>query len=217
MDLFVTGRMPSQNSRLVLEPANFMQCNATGYSDAVGWRLAGILKFNDCRYSILRALVYRRLAMEVCPNLRLTYVASNINGVTSGLVGLSGKSKGPDQQHGAEKDQASGNPGSPHHALRGFIHSLRGSVHSLLGSKVIGLVFLSYGFAALAGLGGYIVFDDLNRERKRQWFGRALLCCCPSLRLSVSFWACPDVAMATNPNATAMIQERKGIGERILL
>ncbi len=51
-------------------------------------------------------------------------------------------------------------------------------VHTLLGSKIIYLSLTSFGFAALAGLGGGIVFDNLNRERKWKRFGWWLLVLC---------------------------------------
>jgi hypothetical protein len=60
------------------------------------------------------------------------------------------------------------------HSLGGFIHGLRREVHSLLGEKIVLLALSGFGFAALAGYGAFVVFDDLDRKRDRQRLGRVL-------------------------------------------
>ncbi|MBB93074.1 MAG: hypothetical protein CML68_00495 [Rhodobacteraceae bacterium] len=52
---------------------------------------------------------------------------------------------------------------------------MRSRVHTFLGDKVVFLALAGFIFAALSGLGGFIVFDDPNREPKRLLIGRVLL------------------------------------------
>jgi len=104
---------------------------------------------------------------QVCPNLRLTDFSGGIYSLQGSTVRLSRKAQSPNQKSSSEKDKKSGNPSSIFHTMGGFIHGLRSSVHALLGGKVVLLTLSGFGFAALAGLGGFTVFDDPNRDRKR--------------------------------------------------
>lgn len=60
------------------------------------------------------------------------------------------------------------------HPLGGVIHSLCGRVHALLGDGVVYLPLAGFFFAALAGIGGGLILDNFNRERKRKRLGWAL-------------------------------------------
>jgi hypothetical protein len=54
-----------------------------------------------------------------------------------------------------------------------------------LGSKVRYLPLAGFFFAALAGIGGGLILDNFNRERKWKRLGWLLLVC----GLSAGFWA----------------------------
>ena len=97
--------------------------------------------------------------LNVRPNLALTDVAGDINGILRGLVSLASEIEGDEQQSGADAHSPSLIKRILRHPLSGFIDRLRSGVHALLGDKVVYLPLCGFGFAALAGLGGGLVLD----------------------------------------------------------
>ena len=67
------------------------------------------------------------------------------------------------------------------HALSGFVHRLRSISHSLLGDQIVLLALSALPFAALTGIGGFLVFDDPNRNAQKLRLGIVLLLFCPIL------------------------------------
>ncbi len=55
------------------------------------------------------------------------------------------------------------------HSLSGKIHFLRSRIHSLLGDKIVFIVLVGFGFAALAGIGLGMLLDDFNTDRRVGW------------------------------------------------
>jgi hypothetical protein len=63
------------------------------------------------------------------------------------------------------------------HPLGSVINFACFHIHSLLGDKIVYLPLFGFGFSALAGIGGGLVLDNVNRQRNRKHLGRWLLCC----------------------------------------
>ena len=119
--------------------------------------------------------VHRDIVTEVSANLSFADHPGNFDGAPSRAISLSGEGKRPNQETGAEADEDSRYQRVQSHSLRSFVHFLRSRVHTFLGDKVVFLALAGFIFAALSGLGGFIVFDDPNREPKRLLIGRVLL------------------------------------------
>ncbi|MDY6859952.1 MAG: hypothetical protein SWN98_11505, partial [Pseudomonadota bacterium] len=105
-----------------------------------------------------------KLKGYIRPDLSLSDLSGSIDSGLSGPIGLSSEEERPNQKHSTYGDSAERPPRGPIHALSSFIHRLRGSVHALLGDKIIFLALGSLGFSALAGFGGYRIFDDPDRN-----------------------------------------------------
>ena len=93
-----------------------------------------------------------------------------------GLVGLRSKVKRSEKQSGADRDKACGVQRVVPHVISRRLDILCSGVHTLLGDKVRFLPLGSLCFMALAGLGGGLILDNFNRDRKRQRWGWRLLC-----------------------------------------
>ena len=149
-----------------------------------GWALTRIFEY-DCP---MKATSFVRggqdihdLDANIGPDLSFADIKSDIYSGPRCLVCLAGEKQSPNQKHCTDADKESRDPSRVHHTLGGIIHGLRSQVHTLLGFKVVFLTLISFGFAALSGLGAFIVFDDSDREAKRQVIGRMLLLACPLL------------------------------------
>lgn len=155
------------------------------------WRESILSDTNTCRHQeslggSLATILYKHRELEVIAvfepvhvfhmniGARLVpgYLSGNGDGILSGTVGLTGQDKRPNEQNGANSHNYKGEPSSP-------LRAMRRSIHTLLGDKIILLPLLSLFFAALTGIGCFIVFDDLNRQWRRQFIGRLLLFSCP--------------------------------------
>lgn len=91
------------------------------------------------------------------------------------LVSLAGQPQGGDQEHGADPNKDGRDQAVERHALGGVIHGLRSQVHALLGGQVVYLVLAGLGLAALAGLGGGLILDNVNTNKRRRSLGWLLL------------------------------------------
>ncbi|MBK1634790.1 hypothetical protein CKO19_03485 [Rhodovulum adriaticum] len=89
------------------------------------------------------------------------------NSRLSRLIGLSSEAQRPHQKASANPNKTDAQRRDPKQPPRSLFYRLGGAVHALLGYKVALLQLAVYGFAALAGFGGFLAFDDLNGERKR--------------------------------------------------
>ncbi len=118
---------------------------------------------------------------QVSSDLLLADDSSDIDCLSRRPIRLPGEAQSPNQKTRTNPDKYGGQQGVEGHSLSGHIHGLRGRVHALLGGKIVLLVLAGFGFAALSGLEGFIVFDDLNRNPKRQIVGRLLLAFGPIL------------------------------------
>ena len=128
-----------------------------------------IIKANAYRNNVFPVLPgsRRKFCLFVCDiwaSLRNPYVSGDFESFVSSDINLPHRNKILSQQSSAESDEAGGDRRGPYHALGSFIHSLRGSVHALLGFKVIFLTLLCFSFAALSGLGGFLIFDNANTD-----------------------------------------------------
>lgn len=132
--------------------------------------------------------IFARLVVDMLPHyfgirndirsyLPLADISCHIDGPLSGQISLAGKVEGDDQQGSADSDESGRDKRVQSHTLGGFIYRLRSSVHALLGDKIVFLVLAGFGFAALAGLGGGFILDNVNQERNRKRLGWLLLCC----------------------------------------
>lgn len=115
--------------------------------------------------------------VKIGSRLSLADVAGDFNRFSSGLVSLPSEVQGNDQKPGADANESGGNQIIQSHSLGGFVHRLRGGIHALLGDKIVLLALGGFFFAALAGLGGGLILDHYDRERKRKRLGWGLLLC----------------------------------------
>lgn len=160
---------------------SFAKVQAAEYPNVSGWRRARVDKLRSDLCGIAIENEVASLSANISSYLPLTYVAGDINSGLRSAIGLARKAESPNQQAGSYRDKNRGEKRVEGHVLGGLIHRLRSFVHALLGDKIIYLALAGFGFAALSGLSGFIVFDDLNRERNRQLIGRGLLISCPVL------------------------------------
>lgn len=177
-----TASDPRPNARPVSRSDYTVNMGGSFYLDIASRRVTGIPYFDDGRYIVFFARVGRRDTKEIGADLRFSNVPSYVNGSISSLgrshcrtICLYSQHQGGEQKDSTNADQPSLDFGQPNHALSSVVHSLRSYVHSLLGDKIIYLALTGFGFAALAGLGGGLVLDNFNRERKRIRFGWLLL------------------------------------------
>ena len=155
-----------------------------------GRRLPGVENLHDEQKSAISELDHCFRDMQVSAASSNGHLPRYFNSLQGRCVGLSNETKVPVEQSGANKNEKGGYPSGPLHALRGFVHRYRSLGHALLGFEVKFLVFVSFGFAALAGEGGFRVFDETNGNRKRSgWLfllGGSFLAL-PRFALSVPF------------------------------
>ena len=118
---------------------------------------------------------------QVSTGLRFTHFSRDRHSFPGSFIGIASQEESPNEQAGADGHGSERKPASVLHTLRGSIHRLRSFSHSLLGDKIVLLALSAYPFAALAGFGGFIVFDDANRNPKRLLLGRLFLVFCPIL------------------------------------
>ena len=114
-------------------------------------------------------------------NLLESRLARNFYSVSGRFIGASSEKQSPNQKGGTKRHSAERQPRGTFHALSGFVHRLRGISHALLGDKIVLLSLGALLFAALAGLGGFLVFDDPNRNSIRLRFGWLFLTAGPFL------------------------------------
>jgi len=91
------------------------------------------------------------------------------------LIGLDREPKRQDKQKISTNDEPCGVLRVIPHVVGGILDRLCGVVHTFLGIKVLYLPF----FAALAGIGGALIFDNFNQERNRKRLGWFLLLISP--------------------------------------
>lgn len=115
---------------------------------------------------------------HVSPNFSLTNSTRNFDCGDGGTVCLPHQQKSHYKKNNANPRCGDYLTGVVSHSLSGFIHSLRGCVHSLLGAKVFYVSLASFFLAALAGIGGGLVLDNFNRERKWKRLGWCLFLLC---------------------------------------
>lgn len=128
------------------------------------------------------------VASQVGSNLSLTNVSCNLNRPASfgycvfgcarsdhgSPARLAGLEKRPNESDCTDNDRSSLNERIIAHVFGCDAYRLRAGVHSLLGREVIYLALAAFFFAGLAGAGGFLAFDDNNRNAKRRAFGLAL-------------------------------------------
>jgi hypothetical protein len=112
---------------------------------------------------------------QVCPNLGLSYSLGYSDSILGSLISLASEIQCTQKKHSSKRNKVNREGGVARHPLISLIHGLRGGAYSLLGEKIVLLALVGYLFAAMAGRGAFIVFDDKNRERDRQRLGWALL------------------------------------------
>ncbi|CAN7175374.1 hypothetical protein [Rhizobium sp. LjRoot254] len=135
------------------------------------------------RWTHTVAIKEEGLKAHVSPDLRLAYVTGDLYSILSGPIGLSSEPQSDQQEDGAGADQE-GRPESViSHSLGGFIHGLRGRIHALLGDQVFFLALASFFLLPFAGIGGGLILDHVDRNRKRKLVGWCLLCVCAPLGL----------------------------------
>ena len=147
--------------------------------------IPGILyaQIDDWTIRVCQALTefkIERVYGRIGDRLSLPNSTRDLNGLLRRFVSLPSEAQRPYQKEGSQADKGSRDPSGFLHALGSLVHRLRSEVHSLLGFKVIYLTLSGFGFAALAGFGAFIVFDDLDRKRNRQYLGRFMLLACPA-------------------------------------
>jgi hypothetical protein len=146
---------------------------------SISWSLPLVspwnLEFGHYVAALPEHVPFYRLLANIRPQLTLRGVFSNIDSVPRRSSGLPSFPEGQEEQGGANTDYHCRPEGVLGHPLGGIIHRLCGEVHALLGSKIAYLPLLGFILAALAGIGGGIAFDDLNRQRNRKYLGLALL------------------------------------------
>jgi len=152
---------------------------------------AGIVDVNlDLRHSVSTVSPDKNCLSNrnIGPSLRLPYLTSDPNSTLSSAVGHIGQTKGHKKQTSADADEYCGVERILPHVLRGSVHRSCGSVHTLLGSNVRYLPIAGFFFSALAGIGGSLILDNVNRQRNRKRLGWALLLIClPLFGLSFFF------------------------------
>jgi len=135
-----------------------------GVTSCYLWKEAGLLK-------VLKGF-FGEISLPLC-------MASSLHSSGGGVLGLSNHSagfvEGPTEQDSAKHDRTSRYERVKRHILSGPIDSLRSLIHPLLGDKVRYLALLAFPFAALAGFGGFIGFDQFDPDRRKRLFGRSLM------------------------------------------
>ena len=124
--------------------------------------------------------------LNVRPSLSLADFSRHGDGVLRSSVSLPSEKESCKKENCAYANKPSLNISVVTHFLRSIVNGSRGVVHSLLGDQVINLVLVGFGFAALSGLGGGLILDNVNRERNRKRLGWLLLLSCLPLFI-VSF------------------------------
>jgi len=124
-------------------------------------------------------------------DLRLADLPGDIDSSLSGLVGLTGKPKGNPQHDRSDTNEDCGIQRIVPHIPGGTLDRLCGSVHSFLGSKVTYLPIAGFIFCALAGLGGGLILDHVNRNRERRCLGWILLLSCTFAGFTCLFFGLP--------------------------
>jgi len=151
-----TGIFDPKNER---GAPGFVNCN-------LPW-LSGGCEGNSCPLNLPVHLVHSEAGSDA--------IYSSTCCTLGGLIGLTGKTESMPKQAGAKQNEESRDPSRIHHTLSSAIHRVRSVGHALLGDYVPILIFVSFGFAALAGEGAFRVFDYSNRKAKRKRFGWMLV------------------------------------------
>lgn len=143
--------------------------NDCPHSEVERRRLAGVCNpnLNSWNFSLRHACDSGIRESQVCAGLKCPNSISNLNSLHSCSISLSGEAESPDEQAGPDSDKDRIDRSDPQHPPSCGFNRIGRSLHSLLGFKVTLLQLLGYLFAALAGLGGFWVFDDANGNRKR--------------------------------------------------
>lgn len=150
-----------------------------------GWRLPAVFKL--C-VELKGHLAWRGLSgdfnllwlnsdnPQVGSNLRFANVPRYAYGFLSGFVSFSDLHEIKYQKKSTDPDGDCGIQRVIPHVSGGLLNRLCGGVHAFLGGKIRYLPLAGFFFAALAGIGGGIILDNLNRERRRNvWAYWALL------------------------------------------
>lgn len=148
--------------------------------EIANWRLTEVLHtYNDIGDKFaLRLFQVHGCCMDISTKLLHTHLSGHVDSGPSGAIGLPRQPESDEKQERAYSNEYCGIERVVPHVLRGGVHRLCGSVHSLLGSKVFYLPLAGFFFAALAGLGGGLVLDNVNPDRRRRLAGWVLLSLC---------------------------------------
>lgn len=149
---------------------------AREHSHVLGWGPARVVKGYqesdfDVSVEVVEPISYRQTRTDPRPAIighDPVGVRCSTSSGCSSLVSLARQVEGEDQDTGADKNQDGLIEAVVSHLLSRFIHPL-------LGSKIVQFSLLGTLFAALAGLGLGLIFDNVNRERPRRLIGAALV------------------------------------------
>ncbi len=162
----------------IVRPNQFT-CPKNIKNDLMSRSLPEILKYGleqaGVGITVKGGLNFEPLISQVRSHLLRPNFASHVNGSLSRRIGFSGQQKRPNQERSAYYDSYCGDKSVKRHFLRRIVHRLRCGVHSLLRDQVRFVTLLAFPFAALAGLGGFIGFDNLDANWRKRVFGRGLL------------------------------------------
>ena len=152
-----------------------LEMKAPEYSHFRGRSFARVHKFCDNPRFISVKYEGTLPNADISSDLSFPQFAGVFDSLDRKIIGQHGENKSANEQRRTNPNRQCRPERMVSHSLSGFIHSLRGRVHSLLGDKVVFVVLAGFGFAALAGVGGGLVLDNVNRERNRILLGWLLL------------------------------------------
>ena len=145
-----------------------------------GWRLPTVF---ELRVELKDRLAWRGLSgnfslfrlnpynPQVGSNLRFANVPSHADSLLRGFVSFSDLHEIKYQKKRTDPDGDCGIQRIIPHVSGGLLYRLCGGVHALLGGKIRYLPLAGFFFAALAGISGGVILDNLNRERRRNVWG----------------------------------------------
>lgn len=157
------------------ESANEIDSCAASNFDIACWGLSCIFNVQYRNNTVFGIPILCGPAIQVSPNLSLTYLAGDIDRRLSRLVSLAGQPESDNEKNCANTNEYCGIERIVPHVLRGFIHRPCGFVHTLLGEKIVYLPLGGFLLLVLAGLGGGNIIDNLDRQglpylhRQRNW------------------------------------------------
>jgi len=146
------------------------------YADVGSWSLPKVLDLKPNPEPIF--IQSRTFNPQVGPDLRLTDLPLDADRLDRSAVRLPSQKERHDQKGSTQRNKENRPPGVVSHPLSGVVHGLRSRVHALLGNQVFFLALGGFFFAALTGLGGGLILDNFNTNRRIKILGWTLLCLC---------------------------------------